>query len=181
MGIYNLGIQNFQVGGGGGKRTLNLQTREPMVLCFFKQQGCPACTAFEPIFAQLSKMDPSVSYGICDLSGQNRDIIRMSQGTTSTITAVPFLVMYVHGKPFAVFRGKKNIPSLRSFIDKVRGMMSQRRQAPPTHHQQMGGHHQQMHGMPQEEGDEELIMPQNVIPHNRPWNAEGRGGYATLD
>lgn len=180
MSAYKLSVENFSLS-GGSKNTLNIDVRDPVVLVFFKQTGCGGCAAFEPIFSQLVHNQRNISYGVCDLAGKNREIINMSKRTQMAITSVPFIVIYVRGKPFAKFNGKRNIPSLSGFIEKVVSMIQQQQQSVQNYRAQHTSGKAPM-GVPDEEEDSELLIPQNVIPRNRPWNADGnRSRYATLD
>lgn len=108
--------QNFVVIGTRTKTLgINLQGN---VFVFFKMQGCDSCAQFEPIFAQLSKVDGRVTCAILDIT-QYREVTMWSRETSTPITAVPILILYVNGRPHAKFGGTKNIPSIQGFITKA--------------------------------------------------------------
>jgi len=113
MSIHQLSTQNFHIV-GNQRQSLNINYGGN-VLVFFKLQGCQGCAAFEPIFHQLSNEDRRVSYGILDLT-YNRDIVQLSRSTTTPIQKVPHLILYSEGRPYARFKGEKNIQSLKNFI-----------------------------------------------------------------
>lgn len=94
---------------------INLQGN---ILVFFKMQGCNNCSQFEPVFAQLSKQEGRVTCAIIDIT-QNRDVVLWSRSTSTPISAVPVLILYVNGRPRAKFSGTKNIPSIQAFITKA--------------------------------------------------------------
>ncbi len=99
---------------GTQHKTLGINIPGP-VLVFFKIRNDPNCSKFDPVFASLSKMDPRISYAVLDVD-QFKDVVAWSRTTTTPITAVPMVILYVNGRPHAKYNGTKDIPSLRSFI-----------------------------------------------------------------
>lgn len=90
------------------------------VFIFFKMRGCNNCAEFEPVFAQLSKMENRVACSVLDVTDQaNREVVKWSRETSTPITAVPILILYVNGRPHAKFHGTKNIQSIQGFITKA--------------------------------------------------------------
>lgn len=116
MSVHQLTSQNFQVV-GRNRQTLNINI-PGNVLVFFKMDGCPGCTAFEPIFYQLAGQERRVNYAVINLS-EAREVISMSRSTSTPIQTVPFIILYVNGNPFAKYNGKKNVAALKSFISKA--------------------------------------------------------------
>ncbi len=116
MSIHKLTPQNFRIVGHNHK-TLNIDI-PGNVLVFFKMEGCPGCTAFEPIFYQLARDERRINYGVTNLTNA-RDVIAMSRSTSTPIKTVPFLILYMSGRPFAKYIGKKNILAMKSFISKA--------------------------------------------------------------
>jgi len=206
MSIHQLNSDNFTVVGRRSK-TLNINIGGP-VLVFFKMQGCGGCAAFEPIFGQLALQDVRVSYAIVDLT-RARDVITKSRDTSTPIQTVPFIMLYVDGRPHAKYNGKKTISSIKSFIARAL-----HQQAPPSSSSFMrggsslygggrggptSGHAGYAHQRPDEkvwmpdvkqpnlkgvikggggyarlgevdeEDDDKLLVPAQVIPHNTPW------------
>jgi len=116
MPIFELRTENFQVV-GRGKKNLNINV-PGIVLVFFKMDGCAGCMNFQPTFERLAKVDSRISYGVINISA-HRDVARMSQSTTTQIKSVPFIMIYVNTRPKAIYRGKRNITSIQSFIGKI--------------------------------------------------------------
>ncbi len=115
MSVHNLTSQNFQVVGAQGSQTLKLNY-SGNVLVLFKLQQCQGCSALEPIFYQLSNEDKRVGYAVCDLT-HDKNVITMSRNTTTAITKVPHLILYVQGAPHARFKGEsKTIAAIKNFI-----------------------------------------------------------------
>lgn len=196
MSIVQIGDQNFYLGGHHNK-TLNINLNG-FVLVFFKMQNCPGCNAFEPIFQQLSQNIRTINYAICDIS-IHKNPISLSRNTNNEIKAVPWIVFYSDGIPVAKYNGKKNIPSLKGFINKVIPLAQQRKQQ--TQKNFMPQPQRNMHGgqpmqtnqkyyapdlgqqavpfqsgapqqpTPEEEDDDAMIIPEGITPHNKPWES----------
>jgi len=212
--ITFLTSQNFVVL-GTRQKSLGINVRGN-VFVFFKMHDCDNCAQFEPVFVQLSKQEGRVTCAILDVT-QNRDVVMWSRATSTPITAVPVLILYIDGRPHAKFNGTKNIPSIQGFITKA----LQSSGGAATHQQFMPHQQQNMYGvgtgvgmgngypaqgipkgvpggksyMPEigsapsmkgvikgyvtgnnveEDEDTRLIVPDTVIPHNTPWEAESR-------
>ena len=116
MSIHQLTPQNFSVSNRGQKRYLNINLPGP-VLVFFKTERCDGCKAFKSVFYQIAREEKRINYAIADVT--SREIVEMSRQTTTSITAVPFLLLFINGGPHAKYNGKKNIASVKSFINKA--------------------------------------------------------------
>ena len=131
---------------GTRQKTLGINV-QGNVFVFFKMQGCDSCAQFEPIFAQLSRQEGRVNCAILDVT-QNRDVVIWSRNTSTPITAVPVLILYINGRPHAKFNGTKNIPSIQGFITKALqtnpAATSQQQfmpHQPPPQHNMYGGNY----------------------------------------
>jgi hypothetical protein len=212
MSISFLNAQNFTVV-GSRQKTLGINL-PGNVFVFFKMQGCDNCAQFDPIFAALSRSEGRVSCAILDIT-QNRDVVLWSRNTSTPITAVPVLVLYIDGRPHAKFNGTRNILSIQAFITKAlqqKPVGSSQQQfmphQPPSHQGQSNmygggyagggnpGGATQSSGKPympeigtapsmkgiikgyaaganvEDEEESRLLLPDTVIPHNAPWEAE---------
>nr|QBK85524.1 MAG: thioredoxin-like protein [Marseillevirus LCMAC101] len=116
MSITQLYPGNFKLV-GRQRKTMNISLTGN-VLVLYIMRDCRGCQAVEPIFRQLSSIEPRVKYAICDLTDA-RDIIAMSHQTKTQIQKVPYMILYCDCRPHARFKGEKNIPALRSFICKA--------------------------------------------------------------
>lgn len=119
MPVHGLSEQHFSLV-GQQKKSMILNISQQPVLVFFKTNECPACSNFEPLFNSLSNNEKRVIFAILNLS-QYKNVAKMSTVTTTPISAVPFILLYISGKPFARFTGKKDVQSLTSFIGKALG------------------------------------------------------------
>jgi hypothetical protein len=125
MSIIKLTAQDFVLKGRGGKGTLFIN-KSGNFLVFFKMDNCDGCEEFTPIFFNLPSVITHipVGYGIINVS-EYREVVAWSRESTTSITAVPSIILYVNGKPHARFNGTKNTKSIRSFIDKALAPMPQ--------------------------------------------------------
>lgn len=113
--MMNLNSDNFVV---LGTRTKTLGITIPgNVLVFFKMSTCPNCASFEPIFVNLSHQENRVTHAVIDV-GQYRDVAMTSKNTSTPITAVPCLILYIEGRPHSRIPGAKNVAAVRDFITK---------------------------------------------------------------
>lgn len=113
--MLNLNSDNFVVLGTRTK-TLGINV-SGNVLVFFKMNTCPNCAAFEPIFVSLSHQENRVTHAVIDV-GQYRDVAMTSKNTSTPITAVPCLILYIDGRPHSRIPGAKNVNAVRDFITK---------------------------------------------------------------
>lgn len=188
----------FRLGAGN---TLSITILEP-ILVMFKMDACPGCRAVEPIFFQLANEDRRIRYGMHNVT-TDPTVPRISASTKSPVKTVPVFLLFMNGVAVAKFNGKKNLPSLKSFISNaLRSLSGAQSPQPPSHfspppHQQMrppapmydqspfqhappgralpGGGGKAFPPSAPEEDDHVMKVPSNVTPHNTPWEA-GRLG-----
>ena len=119
MPIYNISHDTYYVYGRTSK-TLNLRI-PGNVLVFFKTEGCPGCAAFRPVFERLSNEQPSIKYGVTDLT-HDKSVVHMARQTTTEIKTVPYILFYSDERPVARYKLTKsnmNIHSLGQFIQQM--------------------------------------------------------------
>ena len=112
MSVTVLSDDNFYVMGNKIKTLmLNIPGN---VLVLFKAQDMNS-NQFQPVFNSLVSSDHRVAYADIDLN-YNRRVINMSRDTTTPISGVPLLIMYINQKPYSKFNGNQNIQALSNFI-----------------------------------------------------------------
>ncbi len=138
MSVYTLTSQHFRViNGQQGRDVLSLNL-EGVVLVFFRVQTCNPSNKLAPIFASLAREESRISFGIVDLT-TNNNVLKDSRSTTTPIMAVPHLILYRGGLPYAVFKGERNMPSLKQFIENVLQTFSTPQSFVPMQNQNMYG------------------------------------------
>lgn len=165
-------------------------------LVMFKQASCPYCVKLEPVIHELSVRDNRIEYCFADIS-KYRDIHRMSKDTSVQISSVPIIMFFHQGLPIARFKNDrpKTIESIYNFVTNVLTQRGQTpnfvsppptmNQMPPQQHQMMPPQQQQqpmLHGInmdyqmqnqQQMDSESKMLMPDNIIPYNQPWDASG--------
>lgn len=205
MSIIALSDQNFVLH-GQQRKNLGINLRGN-ILVYFKMGKDGNCQAFDPIFAQLAKVDKRIKFAVLDVEIYPK-VVQLSRSTVQTqINAVPSLVLYIDGKPHAKCSGTKNVKSLQAFITAALKGNANTQQGqtqtfmPQNSHQgynpqtqnagrlpQGGGHSWKPEiGKPpslkgvvkgyavgnnvEEEEEMKLMIPDQVVPHNTPWEA----------
>lgn len=170
--------------------------RPGSTLVFFKMDGCAGCKQFDPLFRELPMRTQKINnYSTINVSVY-RDVISMSRKSSTSIQTVPLIILYFGGIPYAKYTGTKTLPNLLSFIDKSIEAKSASQSfvhQPPSQTYGREPYNQQEHkpqgrqiggeqryasiGNDVEDEDEDrLKIPGDVIPHNVPWE----GGYRKM-
>jgi len=87
------------------------------LLLFFSNQ-CVYCKDILPIFSRLPHSVPGCNFGLVNVS-MNRSLVNISKQTTSPIQYVPFIVLYLNGRPYMQYKGPSNEAEIRKFIIQV--------------------------------------------------------------
>jgi thioredoxin family protein len=111
--MMRLNADSFEVVGRG--KAVHIKVAGS-VLVFFKAADDPGCKQFEPIFANLSKIDHRVTYASIDIA-IHREIVSMTRTTSTPVHSVPHLILYVNGAPSVRMNASSDINRLRKFID----------------------------------------------------------------
>lgn len=102
---------------GTQNKLLGVTISDPF-LVFFKMKSSEPCRIFEPIFSELSTIDKRVSYGILDVE-RYKNVVAQSRSTSTPITSVPLVILYLGGRPHAKYNGSKNVASMQTFITEM--------------------------------------------------------------
>ncbi|ALX27581.1 putative thioredoxin [Golden Marseillevirus] len=99
------------------------------VIVLFKQNGCPACAAFEPTFQTCAQNEPRIEWGVVDVD-KWPDIIKMSRATKNPIKKVPHLVIFIGGTITAIYTNQdRSVHAVLGFVNeilKMQGINGQR-------------------------------------------------------
>jgi thiol-disulfide isomerase/thioredoxin len=175
--MLNLNSENFLL---LGTRTKTLGINIPgNVLVFFKMSSCPNCAAFEPIFVNLSHQENRVTHAVIDV-GQYRDVAMTSKNTSTPITAVPCLILYIDGRPHSKIAGGKNVAAVRDFITKSLQAKPKAAQQQFMPSQNYGGANSAVKMQPGGGGktNKSYLPELGMAPSMKGIIKGGRGGYA---
>ena len=110
-----------------GKKGQVLCTTIPGVsfILFYSNQ-CPHCGDVIDNFKKLPQIVPGSKFGLVNVSN-NKQVAIMSQQTVSPITYVPFIVLFVNGRPFMIYNGQKTTREMAGFVYEVVTRINQKK------------------------------------------------------
>lgn len=96
-------------------------------LLLFYSTHCQHCQSLIPIFKRLPSSLGGCSFGMINISN-NKKCVAMSQNTLTPITYVPYIVLYIEGKPYMPYKGPYVESEIIRFIKDVSNNLQQRQQ-----------------------------------------------------
>jgi|SRR3989344_1930342 len=84
-------------------------------LIFFYSVNCAYCKPLMQEFKKLPGTIGGCQFGIINI-GQNIVCAKMSQNTIAPITYVPYIMFYVNGRPYMIYKGPAQVEEMRKFI-----------------------------------------------------------------
>lgn len=99
----------------GTKGTILCTSIPGFSLLLFYSTQCPHCQKLIPIFKKLPGSIGGCQFGMINVS-TNKNCIRMSKDTIAPITYVPYIILYVNGRPFMRYNGQYTENDLKKFV-----------------------------------------------------------------
>jgi len=99
----------------GEKGTILCTDIQGISMILFYSTECVYCKNLIPIFKNLPNVINGCQIGMINVS-TNKKVVQMSRSTICPIQYVPFILLYIHGKPYMVYNGPKDIQQLKKFI-----------------------------------------------------------------
>jgi thiol-disulfide isomerase/thioredoxin len=96
-------------------------------LIFYYSTECPHCQSFIPEFKKLPGRIGGCQFGMVNIN-KNIKLIKLSQNTIAPIQFVPYIMLYVDGKPFIRYDGEHNLDMIMDFIIDVNKKLKKREQ-----------------------------------------------------
>lgn len=87
-------------------------------LVLFYSTRCEYCPMMVEIFKKLPHYVPGCQFALLNISTY-QNVAWMSQKTIAPITYVPFVVLYVNGRPFMKYNGEKRLQDIAGFVNEV--------------------------------------------------------------
>jgi hypothetical protein len=115
--LLYLSSNDFDVVQGQKGRMMCNRIRGFSLLLFFSN-ACHHCNELIPIFAKLPGTIAGCQFGLINVSA-DKNCVAMSRGTLSEIQYVPYIVMYVDGKPVMKYAGPYEINEIKRFVLEV--------------------------------------------------------------
>lgn len=123
MSVIQLNINNFvETKTQSGRVSLNINV-PGVSMVMFKLANCKGCSIMEPEFASFAN-DGRLKIATIDLT-YNRALIGMARNSTTPIQKTPHVIMYVDGKPLAIYKTKPGVPIRTNLSNFINGAMSQ--------------------------------------------------------
>ena len=188
----------FLLKGTGENRTLSLNL-QGIVFLYFRQNTCPRCQHFDPIFKTIASQEKRMKFFVLDID-KDRKVVNMSKNTTTPINGVPMFIVYVNGNPYIKYTGERSAPSIKRFIDDALGKIKSTSGQFMSSQSTVGGPGQSGYNMSQmrsssqgyytpegfnaqsymknnnfivpEDEDNILLTPESILPYNKPWESE---------
>jgi thiol-disulfide isomerase/thioredoxin len=87
-------------------------------LVLFYSNHCEYCGYLIPIFKTLPNILKGCHFAMINVS-QNQQIIQMSNYTITPLEYVPYIILYIDGKPYMRYDGAPDLNDIRSFIIEI--------------------------------------------------------------
>lgn len=127
-GLLFLTNEDFQLLNGQKGQILCTPIKGFSLILFYSTQ-CKHCQSLIPLFKQLPGTVSGCQFGMLNVSS-NKQVVLMSRNTISPITVVPYIVLYVNGKPYMRYNGPHDIKEISRFIIEVAQSIQTNKQIP---------------------------------------------------
>ena len=116
-GLLFLSSEDFSIG-KGIKGPILCNNIPSLSLILFYSTNCKYCFELMPIFKKLPGMIMGCQFGIINVS-TNKEVINMSNQTIVPIEYIPYILLYVNGRPYIMYKGPSDIAEIGKFIKEV--------------------------------------------------------------
>lgn len=151
--IIFLSDQDFSVQNGKKGKVLCNNLQGISLVLFFSQQ-CPHCNDVFPDFSKLPNAIPGCQFAVLNIS-KFPIVAQKAQQTIIPITEVPFIILYVNGRPFLRYNGKRTYNDIGNFVIEVLARIQGKRNFSGNTQQQIAS-----------EDGEVLTYVNGLIPYN---------------
>lgn len=117
--IIYLNNNDFYIGEGSKGKVLCTNIKELVFVLFHADlDKCKYCEDAIPEFKQLPHVISSCRFALVNLN-KNLDIVKMSNETIAQFSYVPYMILYVNGRPFIRYDGDRNAKDMADFVMEV--------------------------------------------------------------
>lgn len=116
-GLLFLSSDDFNIT-KGSKGNIMCNSIPGFSLILFYSTQCQHCQTLIPIFKRLPGTIGGCQFGMINVS-TNKQCVRMSRDTVAPISYVPYVVLYIQGKPFMRYNGPHESEEIKRFIIEV--------------------------------------------------------------
>ena len=123
-GLLFLTTEDFQLA-KGNKGSILCTSIPGFSLVLFYSTQCEFCQALIPIFKKLPGTVGGCQFGMINVS-HNKQCVIMSRETIAPIQVVPYIILYINGKPYMRYQGPHDAREIARFIVEVAEKMQTR-------------------------------------------------------
>ena len=116
-GLLFLSNDDFALAKGSKGNILCTSIPGYSLILFYSTQ-CPHCQQVLPVFRGLPGSIGGCQFGMVNVT-LNKNCIRLSKDTIAPITYVPYIVLYINGRPFMKYMGPLTSEEIKRFIIEV--------------------------------------------------------------
>lgn len=87
-------------------------------LILFYSTQCQHCQTLIPIFKKLPGTIGGCQFGMINIS-TNKQCVKMSNETIAPIEYVPYIILYIQGKPFMKYNSSYDVETIKRFVIEV--------------------------------------------------------------
>ena len=116
-GLLFLTTDDFHINKGNNGNIMCTTIPGFSLILFYSTQ-CEHCKILIPIFKQLPVNLGGCQFGMINVS-HNKQCILMSRDTIADIKVVPYIILYINGKPYMRYQGPHNTNEISRFIMEV--------------------------------------------------------------
>ena len=113
-GLLFLNSDDFSIA-KGTKGNIMCNSIQGFSLILFYSTQCQHCQTLIPIFKKLPGTIGGCQFGMVNVSS-NKACVRMSKETVAPITYVPYIILYINGRPFMRYQGPHDSGEIRRFV-----------------------------------------------------------------
>jgi hypothetical protein len=97
-----------------------VNNQKGIMFCMFHADPakCPFCEEAIPEFKRLASKMPSVKFGLININ-RDKEVWVMSTKTIAPIDRVPYMILYLNGRPLMRYDGEKTLDKMMKFLDDV--------------------------------------------------------------
>jgi hypothetical protein len=116
-GLHFLTSEDFHIARGTKGNILCTQIPGFSLILFYST-NCDFCKALTPIFKKLPGTIGHCQFGMINVQ-TNKQCVIMSKETIAPITVVPYIILYVDGKPYMRYKGPYVQQEISKFVLEV--------------------------------------------------------------
>lgn len=118
-GLFFLTQEDFSVSKGVKGNILTTGIPGVSVVLFYSTR-CEHCQGLLPLFKKLPGAVSGCQFGMINISvGKNKDVVLKSRNTITDIKVVPYILLFVNGRPYMRYVGPHTIENISKFIYEV--------------------------------------------------------------